>query len=110
MKTVFAFANLTAVGLALAALLVGRAAFAQYTDGVVKIGILTDMSSVYADVTGPGSVTAAKLAIEDFGEAAKGMKIEIISADHQNRPDIGSSIANSWFDVEKVDVIVAREA
>jgi branched-chain amino acid transport system substrate-binding protein len=106
MKTVFAFANLTAVGLALAALLVGPAAFAQYTDGVVKIGILTDMSSVYADVTGPGSVTAAKLAIE----AAKGMKIEIISADHQNRPDIGSSIANSWFDVEKVDVIVAREA
>ena len=69
MKIVFALANLTVVGLALAALLVGPAAFAQYTDGIVKIGILTDMSSVYADVTGPGSVTAAKLAIEDFGEA-----------------------------------------
>jgi branched-chain amino acid transport system substrate-binding protein len=92
--------------LALAAVIISPAAFAQYTDGVVKIGVLTDMSSVYADVTGPGSVTAAKLAVEDFGGAAKRMKIEIISADHQNRPDIGASIANSWFDVEKVDVIV----
>jgi branched-chain amino acid transport system substrate-binding protein len=106
MKIAFALANLTAGGLALAALLVGPAAFAQYTDGIVKIGILTDMSSVYADVTGPGSVTAAKVAIEDFGGAAKDTKIEIVSADHQNRPDIGSNIANSWFDVEKVDVIV----
>jgi branched-chain amino acid transport system substrate-binding protein len=88
------------------ALLFSTAAFAQYTDGVVKIGVLSDMSSVYADVTGPGSVTAAKLAVEDFGAAAKGMKVEIISGDHQNRPDIGSSIANSWFDLDKVDVIV----
>jgi branched-chain amino acid transport system substrate-binding protein len=88
------------------ALLASSGASAQYTDGVIKIGVLTDMSSVYSDVTGPGSVTAAKLAIEDFGGAAKGMKIELVFADHQNKPDIGSSIANSWFDVEKVDVIV----
>ena len=90
----------------IAATLASGSAFAQYTDGVIKIGVLTDMSSVYSDVTGSGSVTAAKLAIEDFGAAAKGMKIELVSGDHQNRADIGSSIANSWFDVEKVDVIV----
>ena len=90
----------------MAAALASSSAYAQYTDGVVKIGILTDMSSVYADVTGPGSVTAAKLAVEDFGAAAKGIKIEIISGDHQNRADLGSNIASSWFDVEKVDVIV----
>jgi branched-chain amino acid transport system substrate-binding protein len=90
----------------MAAALASGSAHAQYTDGVIKIGVLTDMSSVYADVTGPGSVTAAKLAIEDFGATRRGMKIEIISGDHQNRPDLGSSIASSWFDVEKVDVIV----
>jgi branched-chain amino acid transport system substrate-binding protein len=95
-----------AATIAVVALLAGPAAFAQYTDNVTKIGVLTDMSSVYADVTGPGSVTAAKMAIEDFGGTAKGLKIELIFADHQNKPDIGSGIANSWFDVEKVDVIV----
>ena len=81
-------------------------AYAQYTDGVVKIGVLTDMSSLYADNTGPGSVAAAKLAVADFGAEAKGIKVEIISADHQNKPDLGSSIANGWFDKDKVDVIV----
>jgi branched-chain amino acid transport system substrate-binding protein len=81
-------------------------AFAQYTDGVVRIGVLTDFSSLYADITGPGSVAAAKLAVEDFGAAAKGMKVEIVSADHLNKPDVGSNIANAWFDVDKVDVIV----
>src|SRR5580704_12732021 len=69
----------------------------------VKIGVLTDMASLYADDTGAGSVAAAKLAVEDFGAAAKGMKVEVVYADHQNKPDIGSSIANSWF---KVDVIL----
>jgi branched-chain amino acid transport system substrate-binding protein len=73
-------------------------AYAQYTDGVVKIGVLTDMSSLYAENTGPGSVAAAKLAVADFGAEAKGIKVEIISADHQNKPDLGSSIANGWFD------------
>jgi branched-chain amino acid transport system substrate-binding protein len=89
-----------------AALLASSPAFAQYTDGVVKIGILSDMSSLYADVGGPGSVAAAKLAVEDFGAAAKGMKVEIVSGDHQNKADVGSGIANTWFDVDKVDVIV----
>ena len=81
-------------------------AYAQYTDSVVKIGVLTDMSSLYADNTGPGSVAAAKLAVADFGAEAKGIKVEIISADHLNKPDLGSSIANGWFDKDKVDVIV----
>jgi branched-chain amino acid transport system substrate-binding protein len=88
------------------AALLSTAAPAQYTDGVVKIGILTDMSGLYADGSGLGSVAAAKLAIADFNAAAKGMKIELISADHLNKPDLGSGLANSWFDVDKVDVIV----
>ncbi len=89
-----------------AALAVSSAAFAQYTDGVVKIGILSDMSSLYSDVGGPGSVAAAKLAVEDFGAAAKGIKVEIVSGDHQNKPDVGAGLASSWYDVDKVDVIV----
>jgi branched-chain amino acid transport system substrate-binding protein len=92
--------------LVIAAALASSSAFAQYTGGSIKIGILNDMSSVYADLGGVGSVAAAKLAVEDFGAAAKGIKVEIVSADHQNRPDLGSSIANAWFDVDKVDVIV----
>jgi branched-chain amino acid transport system substrate-binding protein len=99
LTTTFAFASL-------AVLVASATAFAQYTDGVVKIGILSDMASLYADNGGPGSVVAAKLAVEDFGAAAKGMKVEIISADHQNKADVGSNIANSWLDVDKVDVIV----
>jgi branched-chain amino acid transport system substrate-binding protein len=91
-----------AVSLALAA----TAAQAQVSDGVVKIGVMSDMSSLYADIGGPGSVAAARLALEDFGAAKKGMKVEIISADHQNKPDVGSSIARQWYDVDKVDVIV----
>jgi branched-chain amino acid transport system substrate-binding protein len=82
------------------------AAQAQYSDGTIKIGVLSDMSSLYADVGGPGSVLAAQMAVEDFGAAAKGMKVEVVSADHQNKPDVGSSIARQWFDVDKVDVIV----
>jgi len=90
----------------MAAALASGSAYAQYTDGVVKIGVLTDMSSLYADNGGPGSVAAAKLAVQDFGAAAKGLKVEIISGDHQNKADLGSSIASSWFDVEKVDMII----
>ena len=71
----------------------------------VKIGILSDMSSLYADIGGPGSVVAAKMAIEDFKPAAHGMKVEIISADHQNKPDVGSGIARQWYDVDQVDAI-----
>jgi branched-chain amino acid transport system substrate-binding protein len=72
----------------------------------VKIGVLSDMSSLYSDVGGPGSVAAAKLAVEDFNPAAHGMKVEVVSADHQNKPDVGSSVARQWYDVDHVDMIV----
>jgi branched-chain amino acid transport system substrate-binding protein len=72
----------------------------------VKIGVLSDMSSLYADLGGAGSVLATRMAIEDFGAAAKGLRVEIVSADHQNRPDVGSNIARQWFDRDNVDVIV----
>ena len=90
---------------AAAAMLAAGAAQAQISDGVIKIGVLNDMSGLYADIAGPGSVTAAKMAVEDFGAAAKGMKVEIVGADHQNKPDIGSNVARSWIDVDKVDAI-----
>jgi len=92
-------------GVALAALAT-TGAQAQMSDGAIKIGVLTDMSSLYTDLSGAGSVLAARLAVEDFGAAAKGMKVEIISADHQNKADVGSTTARQWYDVEKVDVIV----
>jgi branched-chain amino acid transport system substrate-binding protein len=87
-----------------AAALSAVAAQAQTTN--VKIGVLTDMSSLYADDNGAGSVAAVKMAVQDFNPAAHGMKVDIISADHQNKPDIGSNIARQWFDVDGVDVII----
>jgi branched-chain amino acid transport system substrate-binding protein len=72
----------------------------------VKIGVLTDMSSLYADATGPGSVAAAKMAIADFTKDHPNVKVELVSGDHQNKPDIGSQLANQWFDVDKVEMIV----
>lgn len=75
-------------------------------DKTVKIGALSDQSGLYADLGGPGSTLAAQMAVEDSGLAAKGWKIDVISGDHQNKPDIGTSIARQWFDVDKVDVIV----
>jgi branched-chain amino acid transport system substrate-binding protein len=90
----------------IAAVVASNCANAQYSEGTVKIGILTDMSGIYSDIGGPGSVIAAKLAIEDFKPAAKGMKVELLSGDMQNKPDVGVSIANTWFDVDKVDVII----
>jgi branched-chain amino acid transport system substrate-binding protein len=91
-----------AVGLAMCAM----SAQAQVSDGVIKIGVLNDQSSLYADLAGQGSVVAARMAVEDFGAAKKGMKVEIISADHQNKADLGSQVARQWYDVDKVDVIV----
>ncbi|MEN3379732.1 MAG: branched-chain amino acid transport system substrate-binding protein, partial [Hyphomicrobiales bacterium] len=88
---------------ALAVVLAAGSAYAQTT---VKIGVLTDMSSLYADIGGPGSVAAAKLAVADFNATNKDVKAEIVSGDHQNKPDIGSNIANQWIDVDKVDLIV----
>jgi branched-chain amino acid transport system substrate-binding protein len=79
---------------------------ASAQDKTVKIGALSDQSGLYADLGGPGSTLAAQMAIEDSGLTAKGWKIDIISGDHQNKPDIGTAIARQWFDVEKVDVIV----
>jgi branched-chain amino acid transport system substrate-binding protein len=80
--------------------------FASAQDKSVKIGALSDQSGLYADLGGPGSTLAAQMAVEDSGLAAKGWKIDIISGDHQNKPDIGTAIARQWFDVDKVDVIV----
>jgi branched-chain amino acid transport system substrate-binding protein len=71
----------------------------------VKIGVLSDMSGLYADIGGPGSVVAARMAIEDFNPATHHMKVEIVSADHQNKPDIGSEIARRWLDVDQVNAI-----
>ncbi len=79
---------------------------AQVSDGMIKIGVLSDMSSLYTDLAGAGSVAAAKLAVEDSGIEKRGYKVEIVSADHQNKPDVGSAIARQWYDVDKVDVIV----
>src|SRR5438874_12472411 len=81
-------------------------ASAQISDGVVKIGVVTDRSGLYADLAGQGSVVAARMAVEDFGAAAKGLKVEIVFADHQNKADVGSQIARQWYDAEKVDLIL----
>jgi len=89
---------------AIAAVLACGAANAQQVN--VKIGVLSDMSSLYADIGGPGSVAAAKMAIADFTKDNPNVKVEMIAGDHQNKPDIGSQIANQWYDVDKVDMIV----
>ncbi len=101
MKTRIVTSLLLGTALSLAA---GSLAIAQ--DKTVKIGALSDQSGLYADLGGPGSTLAAQMAVEDSGLAAKGWKIDIISGDHQNKPDIGTAIARQWFDVDKVDVIV----
>src|ERR1700710_1154893 len=88
------------------ALTLASASFAAAQDKNVKIGALSDQSGLYADLGGPGSTLAAQMAAEDSGLTAKGWKIEVISGDHQNKPDIGTSIARQWLDVDKVDVIV----
>src|ERR1700691_3742293 len=75
-------------------------------DKIVNIGVLTDLSSLYADLGGPGSILAAQMAVEDGGLTKKGWTIDVISGDHQNKPDIGVGIARKWFDEDKVDVIV----
>src|ERR1700760_237356 len=100
MKAIFmhgtaALIALTAIGL--------TPALAQ--DKVVKIGVLNDMSSLYADIGGPNAVMAVKMAVDDSGLLAKGWKIDVISGDHQNKPDIGVNIARQWIDTEKVDLV-----
>ena len=101
-NTGFLLASLAASLMATSAL--APNAFAQ--DITVKIGVLNDRSGVYADLSGEGSVTAARMAAEDFGAEAKGIKVEIVSADHQNKPDVASTIARQWIDQDGVNAIV----
>jgi branched-chain amino acid transport system substrate-binding protein len=96
-------AMLAALGLGLT---LAGPAIAQVSDDVVRIGILTDLSGPYADSGGKGSVVAAEMAAKDFGGAVKGKTIEIVSADHQNKPDVASTIARRWFDTERVDAVL----
>ena len=96
-------ARYSAALIALATTALSTAALAQ--DKNVKIGVLTDMSSLYADINGPGAVVAINMAVEDSGLRAKGWKIDVLSGDHQNKPDVGVNIARQWIDTEKVDTI-----
>jgi branched-chain amino acid transport system substrate-binding protein len=94
----------TCLATLLASLLLTTAAFAD--DKIVKLGELDDQSSLYADSGGPGSVLSVNMAVEDSGLRDKGWKIDVISADHQNKPDVGVGVARQWFDVDKVDAII----
>lgn len=103
------FVSACAVTIIASAAFPGSGALAQDTaisDDVVRIGLIEDMSGVYADITGMGVVTAARMAVEEFGGTVLGKPIDIVFADHQNKPDIGASIARKWFDEENVDAIL----
>jgi branched-chain amino acid transport system substrate-binding protein len=80
-------------------------AVAEISGKVVKIAVLNDQSGPYADQTGPGSVLAARMAVEDFGEVAPGVRVEVVAADHQNKPDVAAEIARRWIDTEGVDAL-----
>jgi branched-chain amino acid transport system substrate-binding protein len=103
MRTILA--RRAAALLACAGFGIGLASSALADDKNVKIGVLNDMSSLYADIGGPNAVVAVKMAVEDSGLPAKGWKIDVISGDHQNKPDVGVNIARQWIDTEKVDAI-----
>ena len=96
----------SALAIGIASALAAGAAQAQMSDNVIKIGVLSDMSSLYTDLAGAGSVVAARMAVEDSGVEKRGLKVEVVSADHQNKPDVGSAVARQWYDADKVDVIV----
>src|ERR1700676_1987037 len=102
MKTILA--RRYAALFAFAAIGLTTSALAQ--DKTAKIGVLNDMSSLYADIGGPNSVVAVKMAVEDSGLAAKGWKIDVLSGDHQNKPDIGTNMTRQWIDVDKLDAVV----
>ena len=91
---------------AAAALALSAGAQAQISGNVVKIGVMNDQSGTYADLSGQGSVLAAKMAIEDFKAKEKGLNVEVVFADHQNKPDVGSQIVRKWYDSDGVDVVV----
>jgi branched-chain amino acid transport system substrate-binding protein len=94
------------LGFAIVGLLSPPAAFAQISDNLVKIGVLTDMNGPASTPTGQGSVTAAQMAVDDFGGMVLGKPISVIVGDHQDKPDIGAGIARRWYDTEQVDLIV----
>src|SRR5580692_10042257 len=97
----------TMLGVALAAAMVSSPpASAQLSDDIVKIGVLTDMNGPASTSTGQGSVTAAQMAVDDFGGRVLGKSIRVIVGDHQDKPDIGAGIARRWYDTEQVDLIV----
>lgn len=91
------------------ALMAGPAA-AQFSDNKIRIGVLTDMSSLYSDINGPGAALATQMAIEDFGGSVNGVPVEMVSADTQNKPDIGISVGGKWLDAEGVDVILGASS
>src|SRR5690242_18928658 len=93
--------------LAIAAAVLGMVAGAQAqtTPDTIRVGVLADMSSLYADLGGPGSVEAAKMAVEDLGGSVLGKKVEVVIADHPNKPDVDSSIAREWIDQQYVQMI-----
>ncbi|MBQ0748004.1 MAG: ABC transporter substrate-binding protein [Marinobacter sp.] len=97
------------VAVAAASLTLPLTAAGALSDDKVKIGVLSDMSGVYKSLEGPGAVIAAEMAIEDFGGSVMGKSIELISADHQNKPDIGASTAREWIDAKEVDMITALD-
>ena len=88
------------------ALVLAAPARAEISDGVIRVGVLNDTSGVFQDTNGMGSVEAARMAAEDFAGGGKNLKVEIVFADHQNKPDVGSAIARKWLDVDRVDAIV----
>lgn len=94
---------------AAAAVSLPMAASAELSDGVLKIGVLSDMSGVYKTLEGPGAVVAAEMAVEDFGGSMMGTPIEIVSADHQNKADIAASTAREWIDDDEVDMLTALD-
>ncbi len=94
------------LALALCASFLTESAWAQVSDNVVRIGVLNDQSGIYADLSGQGSVIAGRMAIEDFGGTVLGKPVEVIAADHQNKPDVGAAIAARWYEADHVDAIV----
>lgn len=97
---------LSALFLGFLASVYSAAADAQVSDNLVRIGVLGDLSGVYADFGGPGDVVAARMAVEDFGGKVLGKPIDVIAADHQSKTDIGAAIARQWFDADKVDMAI----
>ncbi|WP_293265091.1 ABC transporter substrate-binding protein [Neptunomonas sp.] len=102
--------NKTLLSAAMAVALTSTAAHADLSDDKVKIGVLADMGGVYADVCGKGCLTAVEMAVEDFGGSVLGKKIEIVSADDQNKPDVGSAIVREWIESKEVDVVTGLVA